>query len=95
MPAARIEEAARFARERGMGVEIECDGRFLESAEYRMKYKAYLDGGVTDGYMRRAVCGYSALLAAYRSKDPAIHALYDRTCEFVKGIYDLARFPKG
>ncbi|MCC6444006.1 MAG: DUF4855 domain-containing protein [Armatimonadetes bacterium] len=95
-PASRIEEAAKFARENGMGVEIECDGRFAEPV-FRMKYKAYLDGGMKYGYMRDAICGYyeggGALLQAYQSKDPAVRALYNRTYKFVKGTYKPEHFP--
>lgn len=99
MDAARIEDAAYIARQYGMGVEFEFDGRLLtEGGVFRDRYLSYLDGGVKYGYMDNAFKAYykgsgPVLKNAAESKDPQIRVLYDWLYQFVKGTYKLDKAP--
>ena len=90
VPPERIDEAARFAREHRMGVEIEMDRRVVSSPERRERYESYLNGGVDQGYLYSGTLAWyddAALLECGQSKDPAVRRLYDATYRFVSGKY--------
>ncbi len=86
-----IGQAAGDAKRYSMGIEVEFDQRVLKLADFRARYRAYLDGGVEFGYMRDAVKSYyegsGAILKLYQSEDAEMRKLYDDTYRFVKGTY--------
>jgi hypothetical protein len=87
----RIKMTAEIAKTYNMGFEIEFDGRVINSTEFADRYRAYLDGGVEYGYMKKAIKAYyeggGGLLQIYKSKDVRIRKLYDEMYRFVKGTY--------
>lgn len=87
----RIQMTAEMAKTYNMGIEIEIDGRVINSTEFADRFRTYLDGGVEYGYMKEAVKAYyeggGGLLQIYRSKDLKIRKVYDEVYHFVKGTY--------
>ncbi len=88
-PKSRLEQAANFIRQYGMGVEIEIGSANLEDPVLRQKYIEYLMGGVTYGYMKNCMHMYYQEVTAYhvasKSGDPKVRQLYDYTYQFIKG----------
>jgi hypothetical protein len=90
VPPQRIEEAAEFAKQHYMGVEMEMDKRVVTSQERRERYLRYLDGGVEHGYLQAGILAWyddCALLECGQAQDPAIRRVYDQTFRFVTGRY--------
>lgn len=89
MAETRLSDAAAYARQYGMGVEIELDDRALNDAAYREKYRAYLRYGQTEGYQEGALTAWYAggdtLVKAAWSTNPDQRAIYDETYNFIVG----------
>ena len=92
-----LEAAARAARARGAGIEmeyyLELDEPIGVTGERHSRFRDYLNGGVTHGYMREAACahfqGVGALEAMRVHTDPREREFYDDIYHFVKGDYRL------
>ncbi len=99
LPSSRIQDAAQFAREHRMGIEIECDYRYFSTGAFRRRYLGYMDGGIRFGYMKRSACafyeGAGALLESCQSSNPTDRELYRLTYRFVKKTYRPANPPAG
>ncbi len=78
-----------------MGIEIEIHWNALTDSALRSKYYAYLEDGVTKGYMAGAAHSYwqnsgsGTFYQSCMSRDPAIREIYERTYAFIKGTYNL------
>ena len=76
-----------------MGMEIEIHWDAIKDSTYKSKYYAYLNYGVTKGYMKKAVHmfyqngGPGTFYESFKSADPAIRNIYDQTYKFIKSIY--------
>jgi predicted NBD/HSP70 family sugar kinase len=89
--------AADAARRRGAGLEMEYYLELNEpigvSGERHSRFRDYLNGGVTHGYMREAACahfqGAGALERMHAHEDPVEREFYDDIFHFVKGDYAL------
>ncbi len=87
----RLLAAAKKARMAGTGIEIEFDGRALDSEDHRQRFWAYLDAGVKYGWMKDAILGYYEGGGAVRmfAERPGLgRELYDAVHRFVKGTYE-------
>lgn len=92
-----IEGAARAARERYAGIEVEyyleLDEPIAITGERHSRFRDYLNGGVTYGYMRDAACahfqGVGSLKKMHRHEDPQEQEFYEDIYHFVKGDYRL------
>ncbi|MCU0453330.1 MAG: ROK family protein [Bacteroidetes bacterium] len=90
-----IEGAARAARERNAGIEIEyyleLDEPIAITGERHSRFRDYLNGGVTYGYMLDAACahfqGVGSLRKMHRHDDPQEREFYEDIYHFVKGDY--------
>lgn len=81
--------AADFARENGMGVEIEVESGLWKIPEYRKRYEAYLRVGREKGYQKALLAWYMGthvLLEMAHSNDPLERRLYDDTYRFIAGL---------
>lgn len=91
----RLEQAANYIRQYGMGIEIEIGSANLNDPELRQRYIEYLMGGVQYGYLKNCIHMYyqevTAYYAAAISGDPVVRQLYDYTYQFIKGT--LAAHP--
>lgn len=89
IPEGRLEAAANFIREYGMGIEIEIGSANLNDPALRQRYIEYLMGGVQYGYMKNCIHMYyqevTAYIQAANSGDPKVRQLYDYTYQFIKG----------
>lgn len=100
-----IEGAARVARDRYAGIEVEyyleLDEPIAITGERHSRFRDYLNGGVTYGYMLDAACahfqGVGSLKKMHRHEDPQEQEFYEDIYHFVKGDYQLkpAIPPKG
>ena len=92
-----LQAAAEAARQRGTGLEMEY---YLElgepigvTGERHSRFRDYLNGGVTYGYMREAACahfqGVGALERMRAHEDPVEREFYEDIYRFVKGDYVL------
>jgi hypothetical protein len=86
----RLYHNAEFAKQLGMGVEIEADYGVISDPAKRDKYLAYLRAGVETGYMHSIKMYYQdggpgILYSAYRSQDSMYHQVYDDTYRYAKG----------
>ncbi|MBQ5837576.1 MAG: DUF4855 domain-containing protein [Clostridia bacterium] len=89
IPEGRLEQAANYIRQYGMGIEIEIGSANLNDPALRERYIEYLMGGVQYGYMKNCIHMYyqevTAYTAAATSGDPKVRQLYDYTYQFIKG----------
>ncbi|GIP34672.1 DUF4855 domain-containing protein [Paenibacillus sp. J2TS4] len=87
----RIRDAAQWAKQLGMGMELEFDERILTEPDAVQRYFNYLDGANSYGYLKHAFKAYyqgnNALLQAAQHPDPEVRASYDVMYQFVKGKY--------
>ncbi len=86
----RLYYNAEFAKQLGLGVEIEADYGVTNDPAKRDKYLAYLQAGVETGYMDSIKMYYQdggpgVLYNAYKSSDPAYRIVYDYTYQYAKG----------
>jgi hypothetical protein len=90
-PATRLNEAAAFARQHNLGMELELDENVLkpERADSRQKYRDYLRAGREEGFQNGALTawymGGDALVQCAWSDDPEARAMYDETWDFIAG----------
>ncbi len=90
IPEQRLFDAAKTAKELGMCIELEVGGTARWNVEHTRNY--YAAGAVT-GFMKEAAHMYyqdglpGCFHAAYLSKDPFLHSMYDDTYRFIKGTY--------
>ncbi|MBP5230383.1 MAG: DUF4855 domain-containing protein [Clostridia bacterium] len=90
VPEQRLFDAARTAKELGMCIELEVGGTQPWNVRHTRNY--YAAGAVT-GFMKDAAHMYyqdglpGCFHAAYLSKDPFLHSMYDDTYRFIKGTY--------
>lgn len=88
-----LDEAADICKKYGMGIEMEIHWDALTNATYRTKYYAYLNHGLTKGYMTGAVHMYyqnggpGTFYDCCNSTDPALRNIYDQTYNFIKRTY--------
>lgn len=95
-PGKNIPAAACAAWRRGAGLEmeyyLELDEPIGVGAERHQRFRDYLNGGVTFGYMRDAACahfqGAGALERMHAHADPVERAFYDDIYHFVRGDYE-------
>lgn len=98
VPETRIAEAANYAKQYGMGIEIETHEGIVKPGAptsdgdiWRDRYLGYLNGGVDQGYMKGAFSAYyqggDTFLKAAQSTDPVAREMYDLTYQYVKGTY--------
>ena len=86
----RLYHNAEYAKQLGMGVEIEADYGVVSNPDKKAKYLAYLRAGVETGYMNSIKMYYQdggpgILYNAYRSTDSFYHEVYDITYQYAKG----------
>ena len=92
-PEQELGEAADASKKLGMGVEIEIHWDATTDSTYRNKYYAYLNYGVSKGYMTGAVHAYyqnggpGTFYDCCTSTNPKLRAIYDQTYKFIKGTY--------
>ena len=88
----RLEQAANYIRQYGMGIEIEIGSANLNDPVLRQRYIEYLMGGVEFGYLKNCIHMYyqevTAYYAASVSGDPKVRQLYDYTYQFIKGTLE-------
>jgi hypothetical protein len=92
-----LEAAAAAARERNAGIEVEYYLELNEPIaiqdERQDRFRDYLNGGVTLGYMKGAACahfhGVGSLARMHRHADPREREFYEDIYDFVKGTYTL------
>ncbi len=88
----RLEQAANYIRQYGMGIEIEIGSANLNDPVLRQRYIEYLMGGVQYGYLKNCIHMYyqevTAYYAASTSGDPRVRQLYDYTYQFIKGTLE-------
>ncbi len=93
-PEQELGEAADAIKKLGMGIEIEIHWNALTVDSLRSKYYAYLNYGVTKGYMKGAAHTYyqnsgpGTFYQSCISTDPVNRAIYDKTYNFIKGTYE-------
>jgi len=88
VPDGRVEEACWFAKERGMGLEMEWDGRVMsDTKNFARRLQGYLDGFErADVWKEAAVAHYMSgheLIALSQSTVPEVVSLYHRLCSFI------------
>jgi len=90
-PPERLAMAAHKAEKANAGMELELDGRAIETPGFDQRYLAYLDAGVKYGFMRDTFLAYyeggGALAKCANADKSAARGLYDHTYEFVQGRY--------
>ncbi|MBI5475016.1 MAG: ROK family protein [Ignavibacteriae bacterium] len=92
-----VGDAARAARKRNAGIELEYYLELQEPVtienERHPRFRDYLNGGVTYGYMNHAACahfqGVGSLQRMHSHPDPQEREFYDDLYHFIKGDYKL------
>jgi len=92
-----IAAAAHAARQRNAGIEmeyyLELNEPIAVQSERHARFREYLNGGVTYGYMSDAVCahfqGARALQRMHMHTDAREREFYEDICQFVTGTYRL------
>lgn len=90
-----VEQAAREAKERGAGIELEyymhLDEHIQVGGERLERFRNYLDGGVKYGYMTESACayfmGFNDLHKIAHQEEDAERQIYHDVCKFVRGVY--------
>jgi hypothetical protein len=83
---ARVENAAEYARQNGMGLEVEMGGSPTDpqvQSLYLQNMSQFVTDGMTSSVSHAYYAGAKGLLQAFQSTDPATHALYDQTYNFI------------
>lgn len=88
IPNSRITEACEFAKQHGMGMEMEFDGRMIsDPAAFRPRFHAYLEGFELSGARDNASIAYyeggGAVLQLARSNKPAVREQYDILAKWI------------
>ena len=85
VPESRIPTACQFAKEHGMGMEMEWDERLMSrTEEYAPKMQGYLDGFEEAGVWATAAAAHymagHGIINLSKSKDPVVAGFYQRLC---------------
>ena len=88
LPESRLQQACDFARQHGMGLEMELDGRILTKPEiFAPRFEAYLKTFEANSVKAAASIAYyeggGTLLHLFESKEAAIRRHYDRLAQWV------------
>jgi hypothetical protein len=83
-----LQSACNYAREHGMGLEMEFDDRLItQPAIYEPRFEGYLEAFSKNGIKDSAAMSYyeggGTILHLSRAGNPAIHAHYDRIAQWV------------
>ncbi|MFT4416478.1 DUF4855 domain-containing protein [Fredinandcohnia humi] len=92
-----VDEAAIAARERNAGIEMEfytvLEEPIAVKDERLNRFDAYLNGGITQGYMKESAIawfdGGRALYKIFHDSDERERQYYDKIYQFVKGTYSV------
>lgn len=84
----RLDDACHFARQHGMGMEMEFDGRMIsDSKNYERRFDAYLDAFTRNEAKDSSSIAYyeggGCLFLLANSKESAMRAHYDRLAHFI------------
>lgn len=87
VPDSRLADASAYARQHGMGVELELDDRAIYDTEFRRRYDVYLNAGVSEGFRDGALTvwymGGDTLVRSARGEATATRELYEKTYQFI------------
>lgn len=89
-PASRLTDTAKRAMGAGLGVEMEFDGRALQSDIFREHFYNYLDAGAKYGWMTESVLGWyegGGSIKMMLDRPDQGREMYDALYRFVKGAY--------
>ncbi len=95
LPDSRLQQSCEFARQHGMGMEMELDGRMISKPEtFAPRFDSYLKAfeaaGVKTGSSMAYYEGGGALLHLFKSDKAEMHHYYDRMAEWVLDRQHLA-----
>ncbi len=96
-----IEKAVAVAKKTGAGIELEyymdLDEPISIKNEKHLRFRKYLNAGVTHGYMTQSACahfqGVDSLEKMYHHPDPIEREFYEDIYLFVKGTYQAKPYP--
>ncbi len=88
VPDTRLDDACRFAKDAGMGMEMEFDGRMMsDPANFERRFDVYLDAFERLGAKETSSIAYyeggGALAELAQAKQPNMRAHYDRIARFI------------
>ena len=88
LPDSRLQEACDFARQQGMGMEMELDGRLISKADtFAPRFDAYLKAFEANGVKSASSIAYyeggGTLRRLFKSDQPDVRRYYDRLAEWV------------
>jgi len=95
VPDSRLQEACIFARQHGLGMEMELDERLISTPQtFAPRFEAYLKAFEANGAKSSASIAYyeggGTLLHLFQSDQPAVRGHYDRLAEWVLDRQRLA-----
>jgi hypothetical protein len=95
LPDSRLREACEFARQHGLGLEMELDGRLMSNPQtFAPRFDAYLKAFEASGVKSSSSMAYyeggGALLRLSKSDQPDARHYYDRLAEWVLDRQRLA-----
>lgn len=95
LPETRLQLACEFARQHGMGMEMELDGRMMSKPEiFAPRFDTYLKAFETAGVKSASSMAYyeggGALLHLFKSDKAEMRRYYDRIAEWVLDRQQLA-----
>ena len=95
LPEAHLQNACQFARDNGMGLEMEFDDRLIsQTAVYAPRFDGYLKAFTANGIRDSASMSYyeggGTILHLAQAHDPAVHGYYDRIAQWVIDRQKLA-----
>ena len=88
LPESHLQKACDFARDHGMGLEMEFDDRLItQPAVFTPRFEGYLNAFARNGIKDSAAMSYyeggGTILHLSRANNPTIHAHYDRIAQWV------------
>jgi hypothetical protein len=95
IPDTRLDEACAFAKEHGMGLEMECNGRMLDKPkDFERRFDVYLDAFMQHGVKDASSIAYyedgGTLFRLANSHESQMRAHYDRIAQFIVDRQKLA-----
>ena len=94
LPDTRLDEVCAFAKEHGLGLEMECDGRMLDRPQFERRFDVYLDAfkrhGVKDAASIAYYEGGDTLFRLANSDNSQMRAHYDHIAQFIIDRQKLA-----
>ena len=95
LPDSRLREACEFARQHGLGMEMELDERLISKPQtFAPRFEAYLEAFETNGVKSSGSMAYyeggGTLLRLSKSDQPDVRHYYDRLAEWVLDRQRLA-----